>query len=223
MLPFGVFAGAAKDEAVALAQTGPISSGVAARRFGGYSRGMDLSWAESFRVRPFKRVEYDRLVELGVFGNERVELLGGMIVEMSPQGSEHNGVTRRLNVFFARALGDRVEVQSQGPLALAVDSEPEPDIALVPKTGLDRNPDTAFLVIEVSDSSLAGDRGAKAILYAKAGIPEYWIVNLVDKVFEIHLDPSADGYATKRVVSPSATIAPKAFPDAVVDIAAIFR
>src|SRR5579871_2328001 len=145
-------------------------------------------------VRPLRRSEYDRLVQWGVFGDEQLELLYGTIVAMSPIGTAHAESVRRLLRLFS-SLIDRVEVQIQLPLAASHESEPQPDVSLVPRGDyLADHPSKALLVIEVADTSLKKDRLVKAPLYASAGIPEYWIVNLIDDVIEVHRSPSRGKY-----------------------------
>jgi len=137
--------------------------------------------------------DYHRMIEAGVFGeDERLELLEGVIVEMSPRKPRHAEVIRRLcDPEFAKLPTGRI-VQAQLPLTLAPDSEPEPDVAIVPRTPggyRERHPTTALLVFEVSGESLRKDRVAKAAVYARAGIPEYVIVNLAEDCLEVRREP----------------------------------
>jgi Uma2 family endonuclease len=149
------------------------------------------------KLRPLRRVEYDRLVELGVFEDERVELLHGVLVAMSPQGTRHSGTIQRLNMILVPAVVGRADVRVQSPFAASEDSEPEPDLAIVPPGDCFReHPQSALLVIEVADESLRKDRKVKARLYASCGIPEYWVVNLVDLVVEVHTHPARGQYRT---------------------------
>jgi Uma2 family endonuclease len=143
---------------------------------------------------PLSRAEYDALVRRGALDDARVELLYGRIVTMSPQGESHSYCVTELSRVLILAIGRRANVRVQMPLA-AGSSEPEPDVAVVaPGDYLDEHPTTAWLVIEVADSSLARDRG-KAKLYAAAGVTEYWLVNLADEVVEAHTSPGPEGYA----------------------------
>ena len=145
---------------------------------------------------PITRAEYDDLVRRGALDDARVELLYGRLVSMRPQGELHTYSVTRLARMLILALGDRAVVRVQAPFAAPNESEPEPDVAVVePGDYLDGHPQTAWLLIEVADSSLARDR-AKARLYAEAQVTEYWIVNLVDEVVEVHRGPRAEGYAT---------------------------
>jgi Uma2 family endonuclease len=143
--------------------------------------------------RLWTRDEYYKMAEAGVFRpGERVELIGGKIVAMSPQNSPHYTAIRLIEDALRTAFGAGYDIRVQGPLDVSPSSQPEPDIAVVRGTARDyarAHPSTALLVVEVSESSLAFDRGEKASLYASAGIPEYWIVNLPDRRLEIYSDP----------------------------------
>ena len=148
------------------------------------------------RVRPLKRVEYERLAELGAFRDEKVELVYGRIVRMSPIGGPHRYGVRHLASILITALRGRAGVEIQSSFAASGDSELEPDVAIVPLGDyLDQPPAVAFLIIEVAQSSLADDRGWKADVYAASFVPEYWIVNLIDDVIEVHRQPGPAGYA----------------------------
>jgi Uma2 family endonuclease len=165
-------------------------------------------------LRPLRRSEFDRLVALGVFEGEKVELIRGVMVEMSPTGLEHVFVVTRLSKLLIQALADRGQVRTQQPFAASDESEPEPDVAIVPAGDyLDDHPTAAHLLIEVADSSLRSDRTDKLRLYAESGVPEYWIVNLIDGVIEIHREPTAAGYAVRAVHARGSRIAPLAFAD----------
>ncbi|HEY3355853.1 MAG TPA: Uma2 family endonuclease [Polyangia bacterium] len=159
-------------------------------------RAIDLTLLGRERVRPLERAWYDRRVELGAFQDERLELLEGRIIMMSPQGTAHARAVRRLTMRLAPALAGRAEVLVQLPLAVSDLSEPEPDLCVVPPGEyLEDHPCQAWLVVEVADSSLDLDR-LKARLYAAAGVPEYWIVNLRERVVEVHREPRDTAYAT---------------------------
>lgn len=152
--------------------------------------------AESvYHARPLYRREYDRLVELGLFADERVELLDGRLYAMMPQGPAHSTTTARLAARLIRALGDRAVVFTHSPLAMGDASEPEPDIAVVPPGDyLDELPRRAWLVIEISDSSIHKDRQLKAPIYAAAGVPDYWIVDLPGEAVEVRRRPVGGRY-----------------------------
>ncbi len=153
------------------------------------------------RVRPLRRREYERLVDLGVFEDERVELLRGQLVEMSPQGDAHSGISAWFHSWFGKALDlKRFEIRSHSPFAASSDSMPEPDVSVSMRRA-DRKhprPSDALLLIEVAESSVAKDRVIKTEIYAAAGVPEYWIVNVKRRVVEVLRGPTKTGY--ERVV-----------------------
>lgn len=139
------------------------------------------------------REEYLRLAELEFFQDQRVELMYGEILRMSPQKRPHALTIGRLNTVLVRVYGETHVVRVQCPLDLTQDSQPEPDIAVVPIAlveAADPHPNTADLVIEISASSLSYDRGDKGALYAQAGIPYYWLFNLQDRCLEAYAQPA---------------------------------
>jgi Uma2 family endonuclease len=147
-------------------------------------------------VRGLKRAEYDRLAELGAFGDEHVELLYGIVVAMTPKGPPHESVVQRLTRIFSRAFDGHAMVRIGAPLAASDGSEPEPDVAVVPLGDYDdEHPREALLVVEVSQASLTLDLGAKARLYAECGVHEYWVVNLVDDLLEVRTEIVRGAYA----------------------------
>jgi Uma2 family endonuclease len=148
--------------------------------------------------------QYHRMVEVGILDdNDRVELLRGWIVEKMPHNPPHDGSVGRVNRLFVRAVPEDWVVRSQSALTLA-DSEPEPDFAIVPApdaTYFKRHPvakDVAVLM-EVADSSLLDDRRWKGSLYAEARIPEYWIINLVQKQVEVYTVPRGGQYRKRKI------------------------
>jgi Uma2 family endonuclease len=145
------------------------------------------------QTRRWKRVEYDRMIECGIFRpDERLELIGGLLVLKEPQNPSHANTTRRVAAALRRAFGSGWIVEAGSPIALDDDSEPEPDVSVVagaPDDYETAHPARPVLVVEVSSSRLGFDRGRKASLYARAGLAEYWIVNLVDRGVEIHRAP----------------------------------
>jgi Uma2 family endonuclease len=176
------------------------------------------------RVRPLRRVEYEALVAQGLLDNSSVELLLGTLVDISPQGPLHADAVRHLAERFIRELPRTVHTRVQSPLALSDDSEPEPDIAVVPASDYRRaHPDRALLIVEVSDTSLDKDRGVKTALYAAAGVPEFWLVNLLDRVVEVHRQPSAGRYGAIERTDVGGVIAPAAFPSLQIAVREIFE
>lgn len=154
-------------------------------------------------VRGLRRVEYDALVATGLLDGEPVELLLGALVRMSPQDPLHSDAIARLTTLLVHrvaASGWRVRVQL--PLAVTDDSEPEPDFAVVPDVDSSReHPSTAALVVEVSRSSRRMDLGVKAALYAAAGVPDYWVLDVVARTVHVHREPCPSGYGSLVQVS----------------------
>lgn len=167
------------------------------------------------QVRPLLRSEYDELIRQGHFEGEKIELLFGVLVRMTPIGSPHASTIARLNRLFTTLLPEeRASVRPQLPFAALPDSEPEPDLVLAPPGTYSRqHPEKTLLVIEVAASSLARDRGLKARLYALAGVPEYWIVNLVDEVLEVHTEPCDGVFGRCATLRKGDVVRPLAFPD----------
>jgi Uma2 family endonuclease len=175
---------------------------------------VDPKQLEPERILPLRRSQYDRMVEAGIFEDQRVELLRGILVEMSPQGAPHADVSAILTELLIRALPTTTQVRCHLPFAASDDSEPEPDVAVYPRRTFGKDhPDTAFVLIEVADSSLRKDRGIKSEIYAEAGVPEYWVVDLVHGTVEVRTRP-ADGHYTRTVTyGRGERIALAAFPD----------
>jgi Uma2 family endonuclease len=169
---------------------------------------------------------YLDLVETGVLGpDDRVELLEGVIVAMTPQNPPHAAGVARVYQAVSVAVGGRAHLRSQLSLVLRR-SVPEPDLAVVPGSVDDyerAHPTTALLVIEVADSSLKQDRLSKAAIYAAAGIPEYWIVNLRDEVVEVMRDPdpARARYRAVRSAARGERLELAALPGAVLDASAL--
>lgn len=160
------------------------------------------------------------MVALGLFEDERVELLRGVIVAMAPNDPPHASPVQRLTKRLVLALGDRAEVRVQLPIIAVDDSEPEPDLAVVPPGDYALgHPDRAYLVIEVADSSLRKDRLLKGPLYAASGFEEYWIVNVPEQVVEIHRGPSAGGWSRVTRHGRDETVGVEAFPDVALAVA----
>jgi len=177
------------------------------------------------RTRRWTRAEYDRLIDVGVFlPDERLELLGGELVVSQPQGSAHYTAIGLVEDALRVALQPGWLVRSQGPIELDDESEPEPDVAVTPgdrRSYSRRHPSRPVLVVEVAESSLAFDREHKGGLYARAGLDDYWIVNLVDRVLEIYRRPEPDPsapfgwrYASKEVLSAGSSVELLAVPGA---------
>ncbi len=181
------------------------------------------------RTRRWTRKEYDRLVEIGVLHeDEPIELIGGELIVAEPKGSPHATAVALTADALRAAFGRGWLVRQQDPIALDDDSEPEPDVAVVPGRARDyraEHPARPALVIEVAESSLGFDRRYKGSLYARGGIADYWIVNLVDRVVEVRHRPIPAPaakfgwrYAETRLFRAGATITPLARPDAAIAV-----
>ena len=175
-------------------------------------------------IRPLRRVEYDQLVALGAFQDERIELLDGELVAMSPIGAAHSSTVTKLNRLLILALEGRATVLCQSPFAALEYSEPEPDFSVVPLGEYDRDhPSEAHLIIEVADSSLGKDRGRKLKLYANCGVPEYWVVNLVEACIEVHTGPLSGAYSRVEKFQRGQLLHLLAFPDVAVAVSDVLK
>jgi len=182
------------------------------------------------RIRRWTRMEYERLMTLGlVQPDERLELLDGQMVLGEPQGARHAAAVRRVLEALHRTLGDAWQIDSHLPLALDEDSEPEPDVAVVPRDPRayrDGHPTGAALIVEIADASYRIDHAYKANLYARAGVPEYWIVDLARETLEVHREPQAVmsappgwRYLSLEVLRPPATISSLLAPTTSIPVA----
>jgi Uma2 family endonuclease len=178
------------------------------------------------------RVRYDRLVDVGIFGPEdRVELLDGLLVAREPQDERHATVVGLVRAALEKAFGRGYHVREEKPIALDEQSEPEPDVVVVPgrlRDYLTAHPSRPALVVEVAETSLALDRLRKGGLYARAGVSDYWVVNLIDEVLEVYRDPvrTASGhggwkYDSVRLLRRHAVVTPLAAPRARIRVAAL--
>ena len=175
------------------------------------------------RQRRLRRVEYERLVAHGCFDEERVELLYGRLMELSPHGPLHSRAIVTLNGLLTPAVLGRALVLPQCALIAADDSEPEPDLAVVPPGDYRaEHPRRAWLVVEVADSSLRRDLRIKAPLYAASGFREYWVVDLPNRQVHVHRAPEDGQYAQITACGPGDRLAPEAFPEVEVDLSALF-
>jgi Uma2 family endonuclease len=182
-------------------------------------------------LRRWRRVEYERLVDLGAFEGDPVELIGGQLIVAEPKGSAHATAVDMAWDALSSAVPAGWIVRGQNPLALDDESAPESDIAVVRGARADyrhTHPARPALIIEVAESSLAFDRVEKGSLYARAGIVDYWIVNLVDRVLEVYRDPGADltapygwRYSSVERFTPPSAVAPLGVPAAPIPVAAL--
>lgn len=171
--------------------------------------------------RRFTLEEYHRMGEVGIFREkERVELIEGEIVEMSPIGSPHAATVDRIACVFSQKLGGRAIVRVQGPVQFAdLVSEPLPDVTLlVPRRDFyaSGHPGSSdiLLVVEVTDTTVAYDRGVK-LLYARAGVAEVWLANVNTRRLEGYRQPGPNGYGESRVFQLDESLSIQSFPDVV--------
>ena len=178
--------------------------------------------------RKFTVREYHLMAEAGVFADgDRVELVNGEIINMSPVGTRHAACVKQLNRRLSRIPEERAIVGIQDPIQLSDGSEPQPDVVLL-KFREDYyetahpTPSDILLLIEVSDSTIEYDRTVKLPLYAKAGIREVWIVDLMEDCIEIYRQPTADGYEFVQTALGGQTISTLAFPEFEIDVNGVF-
>ena len=179
------------------------------------------------RTRPLRRIEYERLVDLGVFAGERLELIDGVLVVREPQKAPHATAVRAAQDTLRRVFGSGWDVRPQLPVALDHISEPEPDMTVVRGSYRDYrsgHPARPVLLVEISDATLMRDR-RKGGLYARAKVLDYWIVNLIDEVLEVYRQRHRSAgsrfgwvYAETQVFPRGAAVAPLAAPDARVSV-----
>lgn len=171
--------------------------------------------------------DYHQMIESGLLAERSLELINGEIIEVSPEGVAHSFYCRGTAKYLRSFLGNRAEVSEAHPITLPNDSEPEPDIAIV------RTPDTLyqtrhpfpediFWLIEIANSTLAKDLGVKRDLYAQAGIPEYWVMNLQTSELVVFRDLIDNKYRSEICLNDG-NISPLAFPDISIDISRLFR
>jgi Uma2 family endonuclease len=182
------------------------------------------------RTRRFSRAEYEKLIECGVFQpGEAIELIGGELLVAEPQGAAHYTAIRKTEKALEAAFGPGWDVRTQAPIGLDEDSEPEPDVAVVPGGPDDygrAHPSRPALTVEVAESSLGADRQRKGSLYARAGLPDYWVLNLVDRVLEVYREPAPDStapfgwrYARRELFDASGHATPLAAPGSSIPVA----
>jgi Uma2 family endonuclease len=169
--------------------------------------------------RRFTVEEYHRMAEVGIFHpDERVELIEGEIVQMAPIGPRHAGCVINATRLLITRLGDRAVVSPQNPVVILPRSEPQPDLLVLRRRAVSYSrehpvPADVLLAVEVADTTVRFDRLVKACLYARAGIPEFWICLTTEAVVEVHRAPGPDGYTSVTQHGPGQTLAPLAFPD----------
>ena len=174
--------------------------------------------------RRFTVAEYYALAEIGILAeNDRVELLDGDLIVMPPIGESHAFAVDEIHEVYSLGVQRRARVRAQNPLRLSDGSMPQPDIMLLRRRddlyrGRHPGPADVLLLIEVADTSVDYDRGAKLSAYARAAIPEVWIANLRDRRIEAYTEPAGGEYSNVRHAGPGESIAPQAFPDVVLQV-----
>ena len=181
------------------------------------------------QTRRWTRSEYDRMIDAGILTSEdHVELIDGEVFAVTPQGSAHATSVSLAHDALRATLRQGAYIRTQLPLGLDVASEPEPDLAIVAGSARDHrdaHPQSALLVIEISDTTLLYDRAVKGSLYARAGVPEYWIINLAETAVEVYRDPVAGSeanfgwrYQSVERRGPGDFIAPLRSPEARISV-----
>ena len=171
--------------------------------------------------------DYHRLGEAGILGeDDRVELLNGDLITMAPIGGEHRTLVDTLNLLFARyAENNRYRIGVQNPISLDPHSEPQPDIVLYDPSVLGRHPEPGeiFLVIEVADTSLNYDLGPKLEAYARAGVPEVWVIDVIRRRVLVRRQPEQGHYQREIEITPDGSVTVEAFPDITFPVASFLR
>ncbi len=178
--------------------------------------------------RRFNVDDYYRMAEIGIIGrDDRVELLDGQVVEMSPIGKTHGMGVDAFTMMMTEAVRGQAIVRIQGVVRLDTFNEPEPDVAVLRlplrKYGeAHPAPEDVFLIVEVGDSSRRFDKKVKLPMYAKFGIPEVWLVDLVKRHVEIHRSPDGNEYRDLTTLGPTDIASPEGFPEARIDLKEVF-
>jgi Uma2 family endonuclease len=183
------------------------------------------------RTRRWSKGDYYRLGELGFFQGQRVELIEGRIVVLSPQSPQHSCTVDAVARVLENAFGPGYWARRQYPLDLGQTTEPEPDVSVVVGSlpqYTQAHPTSAVLIVEVSDTTISYDRRRKGSLYARAGIADYWVVNLVRRQVEVYRAPVPDAarpyghrYSSRADLMPPATVSPLALPQHAILVAAL--
>lgn len=165
--------------------------------------------------------EFHRFGDMGVFEGRRAMLIDGVILEEGPMNPPHAMALGLVDEALRTAFGIGWWIRGQSPLVLGQDLDPEPDLAVVPGRPRDYadHPNTAVLVIEVADSSFDFDTNEKRLLYARAGIRDYWVVDINGRRLLVYRDPQGGDYASQQTFGPADTVSPLAAPGAIVRVA----
>jgi len=172
--------------------------------------------------------EYHRMAEAGIFGpEERVELIDGEIIHMSPIGPRHAGCVINVNRILLTRLGDRAVISPQNPVVIRPRSEPQPDMLVLRPRDVSYSrahptPEDVLLAIEVGDTTVRFDRIVKARLYARARIREYWLIDAGRETVDVFRAPEGDAYTSFTTFGRGTSLAPVAFPDLVIAVDELF-
>jgi Uma2 family endonuclease len=184
--------------------------------------------AMAVQKRRFTTADYDRMGETGILSErDRVELIDGEVVAMTPIGSRHNGAVNRAAHALFSVIGDRAILQVQGPVRLGGYDEPEPDLALLhPRpdyyASAHAGPQDILLIVEIAESSVEYDLAVKSRLYAGAGVREYWVADLATGRLICHSDPEGGAYTTRVERQPGETVAPQGLPTCALPVESFF-
>jgi Uma2 family endonuclease len=169
--------------------------------------------------------EYHRMIAVGILQeDDRIELIEGELIDMAPIGFQHSGLTNSLIELLGYPTRGLAIASVQNPIGIGSRSEPQPDFALLkphPDRYISRLPraEDTLLIVEIADASLRYDREVKGPLYARAGIPEYWIVNIPERTIEVHRLPDQQSGRYKDIhIASAGSVAPSAFPDVVINL-----
>jgi len=178
----------------------------------------------TLELQVWKTAQYHRMIAMGIFDAEpRVELIAGQVIKMAAKGVAHTAATKRTDRLLKHLLGDRALVQIQDPIQIDDYSEPEPDIAVVKTSPVDYSdrhplPSEVYLIIEIAATSLKIDCETKAKLYAQAGIPEYWVLDVINRELYVLRASDQRGYNQQRILKADQRLSILAFPDLAIAI-----
>lgn len=178
--------------------------------------------AEVSRARKWTKDEYYRLAELGFFEGKRTELIEGEIIEMPTMNSPHATAIRKVNLLLLRVFSEGFVVDTQMPMNFGEDTELVPDVAVIRgeiEDFSEHHPTFANIIVEVADTTLRQDRTRKLQIYARAAIPEYWIINLQHRCLEVFRRPGEDVYLEVAVYRETDEVSPLAAPEAKIKVA----
>ncbi|MDB4955379.1 MAG: putative dioxygenase [Myxococcales bacterium] len=185
---------------------------------------VDIEQFRGERIRPLHSDEYERLIAAGMFKDEHIELLEGVLVAMSPIGDAHIVITARIvRMLILASQHLSVEVFCQSPIRMGNISTPQPDIAVEARQDGFVRPSGGLLIIEVTESSMRRDRGIKREIYATAKVPEYWIVDVENERIEVYTHPRGRKYKSVEIVRRSGVLSPLKLPGVTLLVDELFR